>query len=146
MRKRGIYIILLVCVLVMCLACCTTEKMQESVQQEDTVWKDAIYSEDKSLGEGSKTFSLEVRADDKTVVFDISTDADNLEDALVENKLIEGDKGPYGLYVKKVNGITADYDVDKNYWSLCKDGTPLQTGVGDTKVKGGEHFEFVRTQ
>ena len=29
-------------------------------------------------------------------------------DALIEHNLIEGEKGAYGLYVKKVNGITAE--------------------------------------
>ncbi len=119
-------------------SCAKTEKTD--------LWSDALYTENEILGSGAKTFELEVKADDRSVTFTVSTDADNLEEALTVHKLIEGEEGPYGLYVKKVNGITADYDIDNTYWSLCQDGTPLQTGVGYTKIKGGEHFEFVRTK
>ncbi len=136
--KKTVMILMLICVL---FTACTTEKPQSS-----DLWKDAVYTEDMSFGDGEKTFLLEVKTEDKSVTFSVSTDADNLEDALTEHNLIEGEEGPYGLFVKKVNGIIADYDIEKTFWSLCQDGTPLQTGVGDTEVKGGEHFEFVRTK
>lgn len=110
------------------------------------VWADARYSSDTALGEGAKTLTVEVTADEKTVVFTVNTDKDNLGDALLECGLAEGDQGDYGLYIKKVNGITADYDVDKHYWSLSKDGTALMTGADSEKITGGEHYEITRAK
>lgn len=134
--NKSLAIIIIILMSILCFSCAKTEKTD--------LWSDAIYSENKTFGSGAKTIELEVSAEDKSVTFTVNTDADTLENALTEHKLIEGEKGPYGLYVKKVNGITADYDIDKTFWSLCKDGTPLMTGVGDTEVKDGEHFEFIR--
>jgi hypothetical protein len=50
------------------------------------------------------------------------------------------------MYIKKVNGITADYDVDQSYWALSQDGTPSPTGASGAEIKGGEHFEFIYTK
>ena len=139
MKTKRIFTVLFAFVICICVSACSQTSSGES-----DIWKAATYTSDTSLGEGEKAFELEVKAGVKSVTFNVNTDADNLEDALTEYNLIEGEKGPYGLYVKKVNGITADYDIDKRFWSLCQNGTPLMTGVGDTEVKGGEHFEFIR--
>lgn len=147
MKRRGLCIVLLACALVLCISACTTEKPQVTENLQKTgAWKDAIYTEDTFFGKGEKTFELEVKADEKSVTFTINTDKDNLEDALTEHKLIDGEKGPYGLYVKKINGITADYDIDQSYWALSEDGEPLATGARGVEVKGGEHFEFTYTR
>ena len=45
----------------------------------------------------------------------INTDKEILRDALEEHNLISGEQGAYGLYVKVVNGIKADYDEDGGY-------------------------------
>ena len=110
------------------------------------LWADALYRSDKSFGEGAKNIEVEVKADGKSVTFTIKTDKENLGDALLEHKLVDGEQGPYGLYIKKVNGITADYDVDKHYWALSKDGTALMTGADGEKITGGEHYEITRAK
>ena len=72
----------------------------------------------------------------------VSTDSSkNLRQALEGAGLIAGDEGAYGLYVKVVDGITADYDVDGSWWSLTKDGV-LCSGVDSTEIADGDHFEF----
>ena len=70
------------------------------------------------------------------------TDKTIVGDALVENGLIEGDEGDFGLYVKKVNGITADYDVDGTYWAFYENGAYAATGVDKTTVVSGTTYEF----
>lgn len=105
----------------------------------------ASYTEDTELGEGAKTLSVEVTAEDKTITFTIHTDAENLRGALEENGLVSGDESEYGLYVKSVNGIAADYDADGYYWALSKAGEYLMTGVDDTLIADGEQYELVRT-
>ena len=132
--------LLLVAVFMLSLASCG-----KSVDVEG-LWKQATYTRDKTFGKGDTTVELEVKVEDQSITFTIKTDKKILGDALVEHGLIEGEEGPYGLYVKKVNGITADYDVDQSYWSLEKNGEALMTGVDMTEIADGEHYEFVYTK
>ena len=114
--------------------------------QKNDVWADATYTSDTVLGEGVKSITVVVKADDRSLTFTLKTDADNLGAALLETKLAEGEDGPYGLYIKKVNGILGDYDVDKHYWSVEKDGTALMTGADGEKIQGGETYEVIRAR
>ncbi|MBE7009987.1 MAG: DUF4430 domain-containing protein [Ruminococcaceae bacterium] len=107
------------------------------------LWEDAIYKEDAELGGGAKTVMVEVVVEDKSVTFTIHSDKATLGDALVEHNLIEGEQGAYGLYVKKVNGITADYDINRCYWGVNKNGEGLMSGVDAIELEEGEHYEFI---
>lgn len=109
------------------------------------LWKDALYTEDTTLGSGAKTVTVSVSAEDKTVVFTIKTDKTILGDALAEHNLIQGEQGAYGLYIKTVNGIKADYDTDGYYWGFYQNGDYMMTGVDGTEISGGESYELVRT-
>ena len=108
------------------------------------LWKDATYRENKTFGTGSKTVKVTVKAENSSVTFTLNTDKDNLADALLEHKLVEGEDSAYGLYIKKVNGILADYNVDQTYWSFEINGEAQMTGVSAAKIAGGESFELVR--
>ena len=114
--------------------------------KEGDIWADAIYTEDTELGKGEKTVTVDVTAEDKTVTFTIHTDREILGEALAEHGLVEGEPGAYGLYVKKVNGITADYDVNQTYWGFNKNGESMMTGVDGEEIKGGESYEIVYTK
>ena len=109
-----------------------------------TMWADAKYTEDAEVGAGAKTFTLTVTADGKSVVLTVHTDKDNLADALLEYGLVEGDDSQYGLYVKKVNGILADYSVDQHYWNLLENGKATSTGASGVSVTDGTNYEFKR--
>ena len=93
------------------------------------------------------TITLEVIGPDgSSKEHSISTDTSkNLRQALENAGLISGEEGAYGLYVKVVDGITADYDVDGSYWSLTKNGV-LCSGVDSTEIADGDHFEFTYTK
>ncbi len=110
---------------------------------EPNVWDAAVYTKDTEIGEGETTFTLNVEALDKTVVFTVSTNADTVGAALLENKLIEGEDGQYGLYVKKVNGILADYDVNQRYWAFYINDEYAMTGVDTTEIKAGDTYKLV---
>ena len=45
-----------------------------------------------------------------------------------------------------MNGIVADYDVDKAYWSLTKDGEAHMSGASDTIISDGDKYEFTYTK
>ena len=136
--KSTISIALALLFLLSLVACNTVDKTG--------AWENAIYLKDKELGKGSKTIMVEVEAEDQKVTFTIHTDKDTVGDALMEHDLIEGEEGAYGLYVKKVNGITADYDTDKHYWALYIDGEYAMSGVDSTEVKDGVTYRLVRTK
>ena len=112
----------------------------------NALWADARYTEDTSLGEGAKSFTLEVTAGERTVVFSVKTDAKTVGDALLALGLLEGEEGPYGMYVKRVNGILADYDVDGTYWSFNIGGEYAMTGVDMTEITDGGAYALVRTK
>ena len=95
------------------------------------------------LGEGSMKFTFVVVAGDGNETdFEISTDCETVGDALLEQNLIEGDDSEYGLYVKTVNGVTADYDTDGTYWAFYVNGEYAATGVDSTPVNDGDVYMF----
>ncbi len=110
------------------------------------VWENATYRSDTELGKGAKTVTVEVKAEEQAVTFTINTDAKTLGEALIAHDLISGDEGTYGLYIKVVNGITADYDIDQSYWGFYSNGEMMMAGVDGTEINGGEHFELVYTK
>ena len=107
--------------------------------------KDAAAAPEKytELGEGSRKLDLTVTdGDGKTTGFHISTDEDTVGGALIELGLISGDEGEFGLYVKTVSGITADYDKDKCYWAFYIDGEYAMTGAELTEIHEGSVYSF----
>ena len=82
------------------------------------------------LGEGQKKFTfLVVDNDGNETNFEIHTDKTTVGEALLELELISGEPGEYGLYVKTVNGITADYNVNQTYWAFYVNGEYASAGV-----------------
>lgn len=116
------------------------------VNTETTVETESIEAAEAQkivLGDGSvKITVIVVDADGNETNFVVSTDKETVGDALLEQNLIEGEEGDYGLYVKTVNGITADYDTDKTYWAFYVNGEYASTGVDSTPVNEGDTYEF----
>lgn len=110
-----------------------------------SVWDSAKYKEDTELGEGAVTVKIEVTADNKTITLTVKTDETNLEKILTANNLVEGDESEFGLYIKVVNGIRADYDLDHAYWAIEKDGAPTPTGANGITVADSETYALVYT-
>ena len=92
------------------------------------------------------TITIEVIGPDGTSTeHDVTTTSTNLEGAFLDSGFVTGDDGPYGLYIKVVDGISADYDKDGAYWGMSKNGEYLMTGAKDTPIAEGEHYELVYT-
>lgn len=95
------------------------------------------------MGEGATVFNfVVVDKDGNETTFEIHTDKTTVGDALLEVELISGDTSEYGLYVKTVNGITADYDVDGTYWAFYINGEKAMSGVDTTDVVEGDTYSF----
>ena len=108
------------------------------------LWENATYRRDMEFGKGAKTVEVEVKVGEESVTFTLHTDKETLGEALLEHDLIDGEEGAYGLYVKFVNGIEADYDKDGSYWGFYKSGEMMLVGVDGAVIADGEHYELVR--
>ena len=132
-------------VLLMLLGVCSLAACAEPTPTE-VLWEDALYTEDTALGSGSKTITVKVSAGEKSVTFTLRTDKETLADAMLEHGLVEGNDSQFGLYIKKVNGILADYDVDQTYWALTENGETTPTGASGVTVTDGTAYEFNRAK
>ena len=87
-----------------------------------------------------------VHGDGTSKVFDIETvEGATLRSALDSVDLVQGDEGPFGLYVKTVDGERADYDCDGAYWSFEQNGAVMMEGIDSVKVGDGDKFEIIYT-
>ena len=109
-------------------------------------WKSAIYTEDTELGQGNKTFMFKVDAEGYAITFTIHTNEETVGAALISLGLITGDNGQYGLYVKTVNGMLADWDIDQTYWAFYENGEYAMSGVDTTTITNGYTYTLVRTK
>lgn len=121
----------------------TVESEAETPESSEAEIPEGTDADVTVLGEGSVMFSFTVTdKDGNETAFEIHTDKENVGDALLEVELIAGDESEYGLYVKTVNGITADYDADGTYWAFYIDGEYAMTGVDATPVTEGAAYAF----
>lgn len=90
------------------------------------------------------TFTFEVYLEDgsRKSTHEITTDKETVGAALLEEGLIEGEDGPYGLYVKTVDGVLADYETTGTYWSFYIGDEYAMTGVDSTPVEAGKVYSF----
>ena len=111
---------------------------KEEVSTETTVYEDGAV-----IGEGSKSFEFTVvNMAGEEATFEVKTDEDTVGAALLENNVIAGEDGDYGLYVKTVNGETVDYDKDGKYWAFYINGEYGMTGVDATDIVEGDSYAF----
>ena len=136
--KKTLSLILALCMLIALAACGKTDA--------SSLWDGAAYTQDALVGSGNKSVQLEVKAGDKSVTLTIKTDREMLGDALTDNDLVLAEDGSYGMYIKSVIGITADYDTDGAYWALSKNGEYLMTGADTTPIENEEHYELTYTK
>ena len=128
-------------VLIVAMALCTTACADSSDMQSNAGSKGEVESSVLGKGDTVFTFSVVDKEGNETR-FEIHTDKTVVGDALLELGLIEGEKSDYGLYIKKVNGITADYDVDGTYWAFFVNGDYAVSGVDTTEIVEGDSYSF----
>ena len=133
--KRFLAIILSV-VMVLSLVACGNKEAAENEGSK-------VVGNGATVGEGATSFVTEVvDAEGNTVKFTVLTDEKTVGEALQKLGVIEGEEGDYGLYIKVVNGITADYDADGAYWAFYVDGQYAMTGADMTDVVSGTVYTF----
>lgn len=99
----------------------------------------AVSSEDAKI-----TITVTVINGESKKDFTIKTSADNLADALLEEGLADGTTDTYGLFITTVDGYTADYDKNGEWWGIKDgEGNDLMTGASSTEIKDGDSFQLV---
>ena len=136
--KKIISLTLAIIFIIALVSCNTVEKTG--------IWENATYRKDMEFGNGTKRIVVEVKAEEQSVTFTVKTDKDTVGAALLEHDLIAGEESQYGLYVKTVNGMTADYDVDGSYWAFYINGEYAMTGVDGTAIDEGATYKLERTK
>ena len=115
---------------------------QQHKPAEPTVYADGAVITIRE-GEPTKTFTVEVVDKDGTMVtVTVKTDLDTVGEVLQEAGMLQGEQGEYGLYIKTVNGIYADYDTDGTYWAFYVNGEYAAAGVDMTESVGGDVYRF----
>ena len=111
------------------------EQSVDSEQSEET--------EITVLGEGENKFLFTV-VDKEGIetTFEIHTDKEIVGEALLDLGLIDGEESEFGLFVKTVNGIVADYEVDSTYWAFYVNGEYAMSGVDSTNIEEGSSYSF----
>ena len=132
---KKMIVMLLAAVMVMGFAACGAP--EEAEIQLITV------TDGETIGEGSTEFSLVITdAEGVSIAVIVKTDAQTVGDALLQLGLIAGEETQYGLYMKTVNGVTLDYDIDGMYWGFYIDGVYAITGVDMTDITAGSAYEL----
>lgn len=120
------------------------EKTEKNVGTDVSQGKESNNDEtdvSKVLGTGAVNFYFTVTdKNGNAETYAIKTDKKIVGDALQELGLISGDEGEYGLYVKTVNGIEADFDKDGTYWAFYINGEYAMSGVDSTKIEPGATY------
>ena len=95
------------------------------------------------LGEGSQVMDFTVvDKEGVTHLYTIHTDAETVGQALLELELIDGEDGPYGLYIKSVLGQVLDYETDGMYWGFYVNGEYALTGVDQTPIVEADSYQL----
>lgn len=95
--------------------------------------------------QGEKTITLEViHKDQSSNSFELRTNREYLGEVLADEKLAEGEIGPYGMFITTVDQETAD-DANQEWWCLTKNGGRVNTSADQTPIADGEKYELTLT-
>ncbi len=91
---------------------------------------------------GIVTVTVDIVKEDAKKTVTLKTEQLYLADALVEQGIIEYQKG--GMY-NTIDGITAEFSKDGAWWYITKNGEMVNQGLNDIKIADGEHYEITYT-
>lgn len=128
--------------LALVLVLCTLVACRDTVDPVG-LWETATYRSDETFGDGATTIYMVVEVEAQSVTFTIRTDKTNVADALMEHDLLSGTEGPYGLYIKTVNGMTLDPDKTNVYWALYVEEELSAYGASETLVSAETTYRLV---
>ena len=132
-----------VCIVLIAAAALFTTGCNNTQETPQTTTAVSSAQDATPIGEGVTKFTFTVTdPDGNETAFLVSTDKTVVGEALQELNLIQGEEGPYGLYVKTVNGITVDYDTHGMYWAFYINGEMAPSGVDVTDITSGAVYSL----
>lgn len=95
---------------------------------------------------GEKEIGIMVFHGDGSInTFSYETEASYLAEVLLEEGLVEGENGTYGLYITTVDGEAADADKGE-WWCITKNKEQVNSGADGLALADGDHFELTWTE
>ena len=95
---------------------------------------------------GNKTVTVTVvHKDGSEKVFTCKTDAEYLGTVLVDENIVVGSYGEFGLYFDTADGETADYNVDGGWWQVFIGEESAMVGADQIPIADGDTFKLVYT-
>lgn len=97
--------------------------------------------------EGAKGYTvIVVHANGNEKTFNYRTDREYLADALLDEKLVQGDMTQYGLTIHTVDGELASWEQDQAYWSIYIGDEYALTGASEIPVTDGGVYKLIYTK
>ncbi len=92
---------------------------------------------------GEKEFTLTVtHSDGAEKTFTVKTEKQTVGEALLDEKIIAGSEGQYGLMVETVDGETVKFEDGGKYWAFYIGQDYAMTGVDKTDIVAGTAYAF----
>ena len=95
---------------------------------------------------GAKTITVTVvHKDGSEKVFTCTTDEEYLGKVLVNENIVVGNYGEFGLYFDTADGEKADWNVDNGWWQVFIGEEAAITGADQIPIANGDTFKLVYT-
>ena len=95
---------------------------------------------------GAKTITVTVvHKDGSEKVFTCATDEEYLGKVLVNENIVVGNYGEFGLYFDTADGEKADWNVDNGWWQVFIGEEAAITGADQIPIANGDTFKLVYT-
>lgn len=140
---RSVLSLVLVAAMVLMFAGCG-QKLENEGTTEPSTNQQKVEMPQNNEESQENSFLFEVISLDGTKKeFTVKYDSEkSVGEALVNEGLISGSNGQYGLMVETVDGQKYTYDEDKVYWAFYIDGEYAMTGVDSTPIEDGKTYCF----
>ena len=131
---RSVLSLVLVAAMVLMFAGCG-----EKTQNDGTTAPTASQQEVQEKSFAFQVVDLDGTTKDFTVKY---SDEKTIGEALLNEGLVSGENGQYGLMVEVVDGKKYVYAEDGAYWAFYIDGQYAMTGVDSTPIEEGKIYCF----
>jgi len=108
-----------------------------TVTNENAIETNYLGEEIGDSTEGERSFNV-VEQEFRTDTFDFTSSATTLKDALLAENFIAGDETSNGFFITTVNGIDADYELEKTYWAIWVNNQPSTVGIDQIEFHEGD--------
>lgn len=136
MKRNNKLLTLILCMVLIAAMALTGCGNKDAAAMESTT-----YESGSTIGQGATKFTFTVTdGEGNESAFTVLTDKTTVGEALLDTGIIAGEDGDYGLYVKSVNGIPADFETDGTYWAFYIDGEYAMSGVDVTEITPGAAY------